>query len=124
MSFKKTTRPLRASSCLFVPSVVKPSFRMFPNPQGALPLPARPNLDQYRKLARSLLKACKAYPAKPGAIDHWAEQWVKRLAKGKKNAHITAFRINRWVNEVADFLERELILRGKKHCNLAGAQSV
>src|SRR5215475_14026065 len=98
---------------------------MFPNPQDALPLPARPNIEHYRKLARSLLKACKSHPANPDAIDYWAEQWVKRLVKvGDNNVHTKAFRINRWANELADFIERHLIQRGKKHCNLAGAQFV
>jgi ankyrin repeat protein len=97
---------------------------MFPNPQDALPLPARPKLEQYQKLARSLLKACKSHPAKPGAIDHWAEQCVNRLAKGKNNAHIKPIQINRRINGFADFIERHLIQRSKKHCNLAGAQTV
>jgi hypothetical protein len=30
---------------------------MYPNPQEALPLTSRPNLDQYRKLAKELVKA-------------------------------------------------------------------
>jgi len=33
---------------------------MFPNPQSALPLPARPNLERYRKLAKELVKAGKS----------------------------------------------------------------
>jgi len=32
---------------------------MFPNPQDALPLPQRPNLEQYRKLAKELVDAGK-----------------------------------------------------------------
>jgi hypothetical protein len=32
---------------------------MFPNPQSALPLPPRPNLEQYKKLAKDLVKVCK-----------------------------------------------------------------
>ena len=33
---------------------------MFPNPQAALPLPARPDLEQYKKLAKELLRASKS----------------------------------------------------------------
>ena len=33
---------------------------MFPNPQNALPLPPRPNLENYKKLAKGLLKATKS----------------------------------------------------------------
>ena len=33
---------------------------MFPNPQGALPLPARPNLEQYKKLAKEFSKAANS----------------------------------------------------------------
>lgn len=32
---------------------------MFPNPQDALPLPPRPNLEQYKKQAKDLIKACR-----------------------------------------------------------------
>jgi ankyrin repeat protein len=101
---------------------------MFPNPQDALPLPARPNLEQYRKLAQSLLKACRAHRANPDAIDHWAEQWVNRLARtsGKNHTHFTELRIRRRIEGFADFIERQLIARGKtnKTCTLAGAQLV
>jgi len=33
---------------------------MYPNPQEALPLAPRPNLEQYRKLAKDLVKACRS----------------------------------------------------------------
>ena len=45
----------------------------------ALPLPPRPNLEQYRKLARELQRACK--PGEPGAIRDWAARWAERLAR-------------------------------------------
>jgi len=53
---------------------------MFPNPQDALPLPARPHLEQYKKQAKELVKACKS--ADPGAIHAWAAKWVETLTKG------------------------------------------
>ena len=44
-----------------------------------LPLPPRPNLAQYRKLAKDLTAA--AHSRNPGAIREWAMSWFKRLAK-------------------------------------------
>ena len=51
---------------------------MYPNPQEALPLTPRPNLEQYRKLAKDLVKACRA--GESTAIRAWAIQWIDRLA--------------------------------------------
>jgi ankyrin repeat protein len=39
----------------------------------ALPLPPRPNLEQYKKLARDLQDACKS--SDPAAIREWASRW-------------------------------------------------
>jgi len=50
---------------------------MYPNPQEALPFTSRPNLDQYRKLAKELVKACKSDDA--GAIRAWTRRWLERL---------------------------------------------
>ena len=33
---------------------------MLPNPQTALPLPPRPSLERYKKLAKELVKACRS----------------------------------------------------------------
>jgi hypothetical protein len=41
-------------------------------------LPRRPNLSQYKKQAKDLLKACVS--ADPDAIHAWAEQWFKSCA--------------------------------------------
>ena len=43
----------------------------------ALPLPPRPHLDHYKKLARDLQRACKS--AEAGAIRTWAARWVDAL---------------------------------------------
>src|SRR4051794_23577503 len=45
----------------------------------ALPLPARPNLEQYRKLAKDLQHACQS--GGPDAVQAWAWQWVETLAR-------------------------------------------
>jgi hypothetical protein len=44
----------------------------------ALPLPPRPNLEQYIKLARDLQSACKSSHA--GAIRDWAARWAETVA--------------------------------------------
>jgi WD40 repeat protein len=45
----------------------------------ALPLPPRPDLDQYRTLARDLQRAASS--ADPDAVRRWAERWLERLAR-------------------------------------------
>jgi ankyrin repeat protein len=50
---------------------------MYPNPQDALPLPQRPNLEQYRTLAKELVKACRSGDA--NAVAEWARDWIRRL---------------------------------------------
>jgi len=45
----------------------------------ALPLPPRPDLDQYRRLARDLQRAASS--SDPGAVGRWAERWLERLAQ-------------------------------------------
>jgi len=40
----------------------------------ALPLPPRPNLGQYKKLARGLQAACKS--TEPDAVLNWAAAWA------------------------------------------------
>jgi ankyrin repeat protein len=51
---------------------------MYPNPQEALPLTPRPNLEHYRKLAKDLVKACRSGEAT--GIRAWASRWIDRLA--------------------------------------------
>ncbi|MCI0391102.1 MAG: ankyrin repeat domain-containing protein [Acidobacteria bacterium] len=45
----------------------------------ALPLPPRPNLEQYKKLAKDFQHACKS--GDPGAIRDWAARWVETIAR-------------------------------------------
>src|SRR5882757_176733 len=40
----------------------------------ALPLPSRPNVEQYKKQAKELLKACKS--GDPQALPVWVTQWL------------------------------------------------
>lgn len=45
----------------------------------ALPLPPRPNLGQYKKLAKDLQDVCKT--GDTGAIRQWAAHWIETLAR-------------------------------------------
>jgi ankyrin repeat protein len=74
---------------------------MFPNLQDALPLPPRPNVEQYKTLAKDLVKACKA-----GTISAWAEASAGR----------------RWAGRVSDFAAGKMT--GERKCALADAQFV
>ena len=93
---------------------------MFPNPQDALPLPLRPNLERYKKLAKDLIKVCKS--ADPDAIGDWAEAWVKMLVRrsGIKLGRKESRAIRRWTDQVEAFAQRKL----SNTCRLADAQFV
>jgi hypothetical protein len=86
---------------------------MFPNPQDALPLPASPDLEQYRKLAKDLVKACHA-----GTIAAWADRWMASLPAGSDRKTI-----DRAAMDVEEFATRTLT-RAARHCLLADAQFV
>src|SRR5215813_6332653 len=95
---------------------------MFPNAQDALPLPRRPNVERYKRLAKDLVKACKA--RKPGdeeAIVDWAEKWVTVLAKqsGIEFRRPLPVIVSRWTEQVAGFVQREI---GDGRCRIADAQ--
>lgn len=94
---------------------------MFPNSQDALPLPRRPNLDRYKKLAKDLVEACKS--GDPNAVGDWAESWVKMLAResGVKLGRRRNVAIRRRSEQVEAFAQRELLHR---QCRLADAQFV
>jgi hypothetical protein len=47
----------------------------------AIPLPARPNLEQYRTLAKNLLKAARVSDG--AAVRVWATDWVRSLARSE-----------------------------------------
>lgn len=96
---------------------------MFPNPQDALPLPSSPDLDQYKKLAKDLVKVCKS--AKPDALREWASSWVHSLARlnGLQITSGLPVENQRWIDEVTEFAAKRL-LSSEHTCNLAGAQFV
>src|SRR5436305_2001415 len=45
----------------------------------ALPLPPRPNLEQYKKLAKDFQRACRSGDS--GAVRDWAARWAETIAR-------------------------------------------
>ncbi len=81
---------------------------MFPNPQDALPLPPRPDLDQYKKRAKELLKASQSED--PAALRTWAATWIGSLVR---LSHLTItpqlpVRIDHWTDQLEKFARKEL----------------
>src|SRR5438874_2403731 len=88
---------------------------MFPNPQDALPLPPSPSIEQYRKLAKDLVKACKTDSR---AIAAWADRWMASLLAGAKRQQIERAR-----QQVEEFAASTLN-GDERRCVLADAQFV
>jgi len=83
---------------------------VFPNPQDALPLPKRPSLEQYRKLAKDLVRACVA-----GTIGAWADRWIAVLGSELVPPDHPRARqsMDRAAGQVEEFATRHLKDRGK-----------
>ena len=90
---------------------------MFPNPQDALPLPASPNLERYKKIAKELVAACKS-----DDIADWARRWIEGLVRlsGVTFNRDHPANAGQWVDKVEDFARRTL----REKCTLTGAQFV
>jgi len=95
---------------------------MFPNPQDALPLPLRPNLERYKKLAKDLIKVCKSVDP----VGDWVEAWVTMLVRrsGIKLGRKESRAIRRWSEQVEAFVQRKLSNQDGPRCRLADAQFV
>jgi Ankyrin repeats (many copies) len=96
---------------------------MFPNPQDALPLPPRPNIEQYKKLAKELLKAAKTRG--PAGVREWASEWIADLAR-LSNLQISPglpVEIQSWIDDVSRFGAQKLLSEASPPA-LAGAQFV
>ena len=57
---------------------------MYPNPANVLPVPPRPNLEQYKKRAKALVKACTS--GERDTIRPWAADWLQSLASTLKTS--------------------------------------
>ena len=81
---------------------------MFPNPQDALPLPPRPNLDQYKKRAKDLLTASQS--TDPAALRTWAASWIDSLVR-LSSLTLTPqlpVRIDHWIDQLEGFAREKL----------------
>ena len=96
---------------------------MFPNPQDALPLPPCPRIEQYKKLAKDLVRACKSGDA--SALTQWSKTWVDSLIRltGVAVTPGSPVRIDQWAAQVEEFARRKL-LGAERQCVLADAQFV
>ena len=96
---------------------------MFPNPQDALPLPQRPNLEQYKKLAKELTRAAKS--GDEAAILEWSKRWVDALIRqsGLQITKHLPVHAASWTRKVAHFAKKEL-LENKGSITLAKVQFV
>src|SRR5947208_12159003 len=94
---------------------------MFPNPQDALPLPPRPNLEHYKKLAKDLLKVCKA--GDRDGLRQWASDWISNLVRLSRLEIARGLPVEdrRWIEQITEFAARKL-LSGERRCALTDAQ--
>jgi ankyrin repeat protein len=96
---------------------------MYPNPQQALPLPAQPSLEQYRKLAKELVKACRS--GDPEAMHAWAVRWIERLAAARRVKTLdTEAHVRAGAELVTQFARKEFSHHESASCTLATAQFV
>jgi len=89
----------------------------------ALSLPPRPNLEQYKKLAKDLQHACKS--ADPGAIRQWGERYKETMAR-LHGLEITP-QLRNEIDHEAQRIEQRWheFRKSNEHagrCTLAGAQ--
>jgi ankyrin repeat protein len=88
-----------------------------------LPLPPRPNLEQYKKLAKDFQHACQSND--PGAVRDWATRWAQTIAR-LQGLEITP-KLRRRTDGEAERIEqrwhkfKETNERAAR-CNLADAQ--
>jgi hypothetical protein len=81
---------------------------MFPNPQDALPFPPHPDLDQYKKRAKDLLRASQS--PDPTALRVWAATWIDSLVR---LSDLTIppqipVRIDHWTDQLENFAHKQL----------------
>ncbi|HVH66841.1 MAG TPA: ankyrin repeat domain-containing protein [Gemmatimonadales bacterium] len=96
---------------------------MFPNPQDALPHPPHPSIEQYRTLAKELVKACRS--GDRDAVGVWADRWVESLFRslGQPPAGHGRQAMDRAAAQVEEFAVRKLKTNART-CVLADAQFV
>jgi ankyrin repeat protein len=98
---------------------------MYPNPADLLPLPPRPNLEQYKKRAKALVKACAS--RERDTIRAWAADWIESLASAlQRGAGDRRAWFDQRVNQIEDFAWKKLSASDRRTvtCTLADAQFV
>jgi ankyrin repeat protein len=97
---------------------------VFPYPHTALPLPLHPDLAQYKKLAKDLVKACKS--ADPAAIKTWTSNWLTTLARltAADDATATSARPDRLAREVEEYVRKKMRSSEGAGCVLSEAQFI
>jgi hypothetical protein len=92
---------------------------VYPNPQDALPLPPRPNVEQYRKRARELAKLCRSGN---DTIQRWAARWVEKLLEHQPNVPELVRRDSESrTRQIAEYARHQLT---RANCALSQAQFV
>ncbi len=96
---------------------------MFPNPQDALPQPPNPNVQQYRKLAKDLVKVCRT--GSSDGIRDWTSGFVQHLVQLSRLeiSPNLPVEVSRWIDQVTEFATKTL-LQGERTCALTTAQFV
>jgi len=96
---------------------------MEPRGTDAIPLPPRPNLEQYHNRAKSLVKACKS--GDPNAVREWARQWLESLAALSRDAEVASRLVADETRGLRRNLDRELgkIERDARDSGILAAQS-
>jgi ankyrin repeat protein len=94
---------------------------MYPNPQDVLPLPPSPSLEQYKKRAKDLVKACRS--GERNAIRVWVERWLEALdaVQPGDNRPTRPDAIKQRADQIEEFASSKLSRSG---CALADAQFV
>jgi ankyrin repeat protein len=86
----------------------------------AVPLLPRPNLEQYKKLAKDIQHACKSDD--PGAIRNWAANWAEKIVR-LQGMELT-LEVRRQIGLDAERIEKhwEKFHKTKEQCKLTDAQ--
>src|SRR6266436_7364213 len=89
----------------------------------ALPFPHRPNVEQYKKLARDLQRSCRS--SGTDAIRDWAARWAERIAR--LQGHEITAELQRQINNEAERIEHrwrkfKQTNERAQQCTLADAQ--
>src|SRR5262245_10524684 len=99
---------------------------MYPNPQDALPLPAQPSVEQYKKLAKDLVKVCRS--GDQATMSDWAMRWVESLVRLQQGTDGLRkdMNVQSSAEDVGQFARKKLLDgdRQEGRCRLADAQFV